>query len=393
MESQNPQFKERMRRFRDTKTFLNSYYAAFIVMAVMVALYHPQPDLSERGAYKDVTLKNICVAHLDDWIFEDDRFRGEITQSLGSFMDPKNKRTLDIALQNLNDKLKNEEQSAKFSALKQDMIDQSLEDIAQGLDIDDQFPPVPNIVSGLFDQNALDFTPVSQKPKIAFIFDDLGSSAYTKDILDFPAPVTLAFLPDSKDVTEQFKSGAEQGHELIIHMPMEAGAGAAQEEHTLKVGMSRRETEEMLDWAFNRSPGVIGLNNHTGSKFTADKEGLNYVMSYLKKRGGVFIDSKTAAGSKVEQIAIEIGVPTIGRDVFLDHENTEEFIKKALIKTQSIAKRYGSAIAIGHPRAKTIKVMTEWFSSDAAEEFELVPVSFLIRQEQIQAKQKLAQSE
>jgi polysaccharide deacetylase 2 family uncharacterized protein YibQ len=53
------------------------------------------------------------------------------------------------------------------------------------------------------------------------------------------------------------------------------------------------------------------------------------------------------------------GLAYIARDVFLDHEADVHEIKKQIKRAIAIAKRSGSAIAIGHPRPETLQAIRE----------------------------------
>ena len=71
-------------------------------------------------------------------------------------------------------------------------------------------------------------------------------------------------------------------------------------------------------------------------------------------------------------------MPTAIRDVFLDHESTPEFVAQALRNTEAVARRRGSAIAIGHPKGVTMAALRQWIPTLEAKGFELVPLSSII---------------
>jgi polysaccharide deacetylase 2 family uncharacterized protein YibQ len=79
------------------------------------------------------------------------------------------------------------------------------------------------------------------------------------------------------------------------------------------------------------------------------------VIGVLAKRGDLFfIDSKTSAQSVGESIAAGEGVPTAARDVFLDNQESVDYTEAQLREAAEIARKTGSAIAIGHPRPTTL---------------------------------------
>ena len=101
-------------------------------------------------------------------------------------------------------------------------------------------------------------------------------------------------------------------------------------------------------------------------------------MHELKKRKLIFLDSVTTGSTKGQIAANQIGVPYIARNIFLDHIDDVNEIKIRLDAVKQLAKKQGYAVAIGHPRDATIKVLKSWLSEIENENFQLVPISALI---------------
>jgi polysaccharide deacetylase 2 family uncharacterized protein YibQ len=109
-------------------------------------------------------------------------------------------------------------------------------------------------------------------------------------------------------------------------------------------------------------PGAVGVNNHEGSRFTAEEAGLVPVMARLWEKDLFFFDSRTGARSKGEGVAKDMGVMTAGRDIFLDDDRDAVAVQLAALVRQ--AKRNGVAIAIGHPHDKTLTILKAWLAQD-----------------------------
>jgi polysaccharide deacetylase 2 family uncharacterized protein YibQ len=124
-------------------------------------------------------------------------------------------------------------------------------------------------------------------------------------------------------------------------------------------------------------PGLVGLNNHEGSRFTADSAALAPVMATLKARHLFFFDSRTGPGSKVGAAAAAAGVMTAGRDIFLDDDQSAAAVSAELEMLAREAKRSGVAIAIGHPHDLTLKLLAAWLAKDHG--VTLVPLDEAIR--------------
>lgn len=61
-----------------------------------------------------------------------------------------------------------------------------------------------------------------------------------------------------------------------------------------------------------------------------------------------FLDSLTTAKSVGEDVAKEVGVPYIKRDVFLDSTQDIKTVEKNILRAAEISKQKGTAVAIGH---------------------------------------------
>lgn len=222
--------------------------------------------------------------------------------------------------------------------------------------------------------------PKEGRPKIAIVIDDMGMDVkHTKQVIDLPAGVTLAFLPYAPQVRSLAAAGKERGHSLLIHTPMEAmdaslniGPGG------LKESMSNTEITAAFDVMMASFDGYDGINNHMGSRLTQDKDKMDALMGALKEKGLFFLDSKTVASSVAAHEAANHGVKYAERDVFLDHVETADFVHKALAKVEQVARRDGSAIAIGHPKPETIAALRAWLPTLEEKGFQLVPVKSLL---------------
>ncbi len=221
------------------------------------------------------------------------------------------------------------------------------------------------------------FTPV-MAPVIALVLDDLGSDiAATRRAIRLASPATLSFLP-YPDATPMLAREAERaGHQVLVHVPMEPEGRDDPGPNALLTGLSAGEIGRRLVWALGRVPGFSGINNHMGSRFTADRSALLPVVEILADRHVFFLDSRTTPNSAVIPLSHAFGVASAGRDVFLDDEQTMSAVDAELAVTERIAREQGVAIAIGHPHATTLAALEVWLARLRG--FELVPVSTAIR--------------
>lgn len=201
-------------------------------------------------------------------------------------------------------------------------------------------------------------TITKQLPKLAIIIDDVTNSRQIKAIKDIGYNVNMSFLPP----TPRHKYSAKVAQDLenyMIHLPLEATSFKYNEEHTLITSDSIAKIERRIKLLSELYPKAKFINNHTGSKFTANKEAMDKLFYVLKKYDYTFIDSKTTAKSVAKESAKKYGLRVLTRNVFLDNKKDKQYIQKQLKKAISIAKRYGSAIAIGHPYKVTFEALKD----------------------------------
>lgn len=228
--------------------------------------------------------------------------------------------------------------------------------------------------------NAARVTLVPELPRIGIVIDDLGlDRKRTERAMGLPAPVTLAFLPYGRRLVAETGRARASGHEILVHVPMEPeGRGADPGPNALLAGLPAGELRARLDWALTRFPGFVGINNHMGSKFTSDAAGMDVVAAELKARGLLFLDSRTAATAVAFERAQAAGVPSATRQVFLDRDPSRAAIDGELKRLEALARKYGAAIAIGHPHDATLDALDAWLPTLAAKGLQLAPVSALV---------------
>ncbi len=245
----------------------------------------------------------------------------------------------------------------------------------------DQAPPAAVGNRPAWQKFAVAVPAAGGRPRIAIVIDDLGvDKARTARTIRLRPPLTLSFLTYASGLKELTAAARSAGHELMMHIPMEPGSAEVDPgPNVLLTGIPRAELIASLKWNLDQFDGYVGVNNHMGSRFTADLTGMLVVMEELKKRDLSFLDSITAFNSAAGKAANQVGVPFARRNIFLDHDDNVTAIKKQLAEVERLARRTGSAVAIGHPREATLQALIPWLEQIEGRGFQLVPVSALIR--------------
>jgi len=135
-----------------------------------------------------------------------------------------------------------------------------------------------------------------------------------------------------------------------------------------------------LNDMINAYPQIKGINNHGGSLLTADQERMSWVMSVLRDKQLFFLDSRTTSESKAISEAQFHGVSHLSRDVFLDNQLDRETLNESFAKLRAIARKHGSAVAIGHPHPITIEYLYAEMPKLIEEGFQLTYCSELLEQ-------------
>ncbi|MGC2854281.1 divergent polysaccharide deacetylase family protein [Novispirillum sp. DQ9] len=229
--------------------------------------------------------------------------------------------------------------------------------------------------------NAVAPPPINGRPMIAIVIDDMGvDRKRTKQVVALPGPLTASFLTYAPDLRAQAQAARAAGKELMVHMPMEpdnpaidAGPGV------LKTSMDPQTIRARFIAGLDSFGGYVGVNNHMGSRFTADAAGMRPVIEALRERGLFWLDSRTTGKPAGPGIASALKVPYIERNIFLDHFNNVEGVRAQLVQLEAAARSHGYAIGIGHPKDHTIKALAEWLPTLEAKGLVLVPASAVVR--------------
>jgi polysaccharide deacetylase 2 family uncharacterized protein YibQ len=223
---------------------------------------------------------------------------------------------------------------------------------------------------------------ISEKklPLVAIIIDDLG---YDKKLAiklsKLNAMLTFSILPYSPFQHSIARLSRDKGFGTMLHLPMEPveypdvnpGPG------TLLTSMTPDQLTRQLEKALDSVPFIRGVNNHMGSKMTAESSQMYQIFSILKKRGLYFVDSRTTVKTLCKPSARLFQIPFAQRDVFLDHKVEVNFIRKQLNELVRIAQRNGYAVGIGHPHLLTYQVLQEMLP-EIQKKVRLVPASDIV---------------
>ena len=221
------------------------------------------------------------------------------------------------------------------------------------------------VVPDTLKQESLDKSPdvtaqVPMRGVIGLIIDDFGyrNDHVSNGFLNLSGKLTYAIIPGHEYSQLFSKKAYDAGYEIIVHMPMEnIGKTYGEEEYALMSYFQDDEIKDRINSAFDQLPESIGLNNHQGSRGTADSRVMTLLAGVIKEKKKFFIDSRTTRNSLAETTMRKYNVQTNKRDIFLDNELDEEIINTQLLKLAELSEEKGIAIGIGHVKPQTLSVL------------------------------------
>lgn len=211
--------------------------------------------------------------------------------------------------------------------------------------------------------------------RLALVIDDLGQHPdRDRRVLALPGPVALAILPDTPHSRELANAAHAAGKTVMLHLPMDPASGP----FAWHPRLSTAELEKRLDAALRQVPHARGLNNHMGSRMTAQRPAMSWLMQRLQQDHRFFVDSRTSAATVAAAEAQKAGLASLSRDIFLDDDQSPTAVAAQFRAALALARKQGSAVMIGHPHPATLELLERELPRLKAQGFELIEVEMLI---------------
>lgn len=226
----------------------------------------------------------------------------------------------------------------------------------------------------------------SSTPVMSIVIDDFGSfdQSGVETLKLANVPLTCAVIPfvdNSKQNAEDFEN---LGHEIILHMPMEAYVNLPKDWYGpvyIKNTDSAKEVNEKLDKCLCEFPNVKGFNIHIGSGVSRNKNLMTAIYDFAKSKGLYFLDSRTIETKATEEAASLTNSIYLGRDVFLEADKNRSYsgVCQRLFEGANHALENGHSIVIGHVGAEggenTAKAILDTLPKIKEMGVEIVPLS------------------
>lgn len=196
-------------------------------------------------------------------------------------------------------------------------------------------------------------------PKMSIVIDDFGSfdQSGVDTMLSCKEKLTCAVMPNVDNTEANINKIKEGGHEIILHMPMQAHVSLPESWYG-PIYIANYDTPEKvvekLDKCMQSFEGVKGLNIHIGSGVSKNRKLMSVIYDYAKKHNLYFLDSRTIETDSTVQACNDTQSIYLGRDVFLEADKNRSYqgVKSRLIEGANKALEKGRAIVIGHVGAE-----------------------------------------
>ena len=196
------------------------------------------------------------------------------------------------------------------------------------------------------------------KPKIAIIIDDMGYHQHVgESLINLPYALSFSFLPHAPFTLKLEDMAFKRGKTVLLHLPLEPkdrkwdpGPGALYlEELDLQ--------SDIFQQNLSMVPHATGVNNHMGSRYTEDIDGMQALLELVAEKKLFFIDSYTSSDSLGYTLAKSKGLKSARRTLFLDNILDSGEICSQLKKLAAAAQERGEAIGIAHPHKETLEAI------------------------------------
>jgi len=225
------------------------------------------------------------------------------------------------------------------------------------------------------------FSRLDSRPKVSVVVTMLGvSENATKSAIEtLPGEIALSFAPFTKDLATWIDKSRAAGHEVLIDLPMEPRDFPQSDPgpHTLLASVPIDQNLRQLGWILSRATGYVGVTTYMGAGLSDKPRILNPILTELKTRGLMLVDTHEDPLGGTEEIAKSVGIAVTAADFFVDARLSEKQIDAQLAELETRARQNGAALAIARPYPVTINRLAAWVPGLAAKGLVLAPVSAL----------------
>jgi uncharacterized protein len=216
----------------------------------------------------------------------------------------------------------------------------------------------------------------SGHPRVAIVFEHAGASlAELQPIYAMRRPFALGIFPHMRYSAQIAREAPSHGLVPMLHLPMESNnpADLGPVSGIVWVRMSDAEIARVVEGDLDSVTGVVGVDNHGGSRATEDPRVMHAALAVVKARGLWFEENRNSPRSVATEVAHGLGLRTLQVTAYLDQPPGGIASKlRGLIVT---ARRQGWAIGVGHIATGTPEVVQRLLPEFDRAGVEIVPLT------------------
>ena len=225
--------------------------------------------------------------------------------------------------------------------------------------------PAPNLADGA--------------PRIAIVLGGLGLSvSATEDaVRRLPGTISLAFAPYGRDLARITSNAAQDGHELLLQIPLEPFDYPDNDPgpHTLLTSLPERQNIDRLHWVMSRFIGYAGVMGYMGARFVTAERALEPILTDVRDRGLIYVDDGSVPQTAVPAISDRLGLMNTRADVVIDATPRRDDIDRALSELEALALNRGHAIGVADALPVTVQALEAWIRDIERRGIVLVPLT------------------
>lgn len=202
---------------------------------------------------------------------------------------------------------------------------------------------------------------------LMIVIDDVGSNEkLLREFLGTGLHLSYAVIPGLLHSEACMRLVKEQGRTLLLHVPMEPleARNMTAPRSFIRTSMTRAEMEHFMEALLASAPLIDGINNHMGSKATADSRTMDAVMASLGSHNThashplFFLDSHTATNTIGYRSALGHHLPAALNSGFIDDSKNPDVILKQLVRfSHEASSNSHPMVIIGHCRKETLQAI------------------------------------
>ena len=227
----------------------------------------------------------------------------------------------------------------------------------------------------------------TKRPRIAIIMTRMGvSRSLTEAAAGILSPdISFSFSPAATNLDSQVVMAQRAGHEIFLDIPMEPVGYPANDPGPLTLLTSLGAVGNLgrLEKALGRTEGYAGVIGVNGSRFTTDEEALTPVLTILKERGLMYVDSAATSRTIALEIADSIQLPRAVANTNISDNPAITEMQRRLATLERVARRTGYALGVFPPLPVTIDLLAAWTSTLSDRGFTLVPVTAIANKQNL----------